>query len=166
MAGSKISHSELLRVLDYSPETGIFTWKISTSPRVKPNDVAGRKLKAGYRQIRVFGRLYLAHRLAWFYVRGLWPSSDLDHCDTNKDNNGIANLREANDSLNGANKVLAINNTSGAKGVRKRANNRWRASIEHRGKFISLGTYGSIEEARAAYLAGAQQIHGEFARAA
>lgn len=162
---AKITHSELLRVLDYNPETGRFTWKFTITGTAKAGSVAGRMLLAGYRQIRVFGRLYLAHRLAWFYVYGVWPETDLDHRDRDKDNNGISNLREANDSLNGANKGLAANNTSGAKGVRKRANNRWRASVEHGGKFISLGTYGSREEASTAYLAGAQRIYGEFARA-
>jgi hypothetical protein len=90
----------------------------------------------------------------------------VDHHDTNKLNNAFLNLRPANDVLNGANKRAPITNTSGAKGVRRRANNRWRASVEHEGKFISLGTYGSREEASAAYLAGAQKIFGDFARAA
>ena len=164
MAG-KITHSELLRVLDYSPKTGIFTWKIQASQRALVGRSAGRA-SGEYWAIKYCGRSYLAHRLAWFYVHGTWPGSDLDHRDTDKKNNRIANLRMANDSLNGANKRLAANNTSGAKGVRARANNRWRASIEHHGKFVSLGTYGSREEASAAYLAGAQQLYGDFARAA
>lgn len=166
MAVDNLSHSELLRVLDYNRETGRFTWKINASSRAKIGFIAGRLLPAGYRQIRVFKRLYLAHRLAWFYVHGVWPAADLDHRDLNKDNNGIENLRETNPSLNGANKGLAANNTSGAKGVQRRRNNRWRASIEHRGEWISFGTFGSKEEASEAYLAGARAIHSEFARAA
>ena len=167
MAGKEmISHSELIRVLDYSPETGQFTWKIHASTRARIGDIAGRLNRAGYRQIRVDGRLYLAHRLAWFYVNGSWPSTDLDHRDLDKDNNRLSNLRETDDSLNGANKAPPVTNTSGAKGVQRRPNNRWRASIEHRGRWISFGTYGSKEEASEAYLAGARAIHGEFARAA
>jgi hypothetical protein len=165
MAKRLISHAELLRALDYSPETGVFTWKIQASTRALVGSVAGSAY-GDYWSVRYLSVNYLAHRLAWFYVNGEWPPSDLDHRDTDKRNNRISNLREADDSLNGANKRLAANNTSGAKGVRRRANNRWRASLEHGGKFISLGTYGSREEASAAYLAGAQKIFGDFARAA
>lgn len=162
----RISHSELLRVLDYSPETGQFIWKIQASAKAKIGWIAGAIVSNGYLSIRYRGRQYLAHRLAWFFVNGEWPPTDLDHRDTDKRNNRISNLRQTNPSLNGANKTIAANNTSGAKGVRLRANNRWRASIEHGGKFISLGTYGSREEASEAYLAGAKKLHGEFARAA
>ena len=127
---------------------------------------AGRLIGTGYRAIKYRERSYLAHRLAWFYVNGEWPETDLDHRDTDKQNNRIINLRPTNDSLNGANKIIAINNTSGAKGVQKRKNNRWRASVEHYGKWISLGTYGSREEASEAYLAGARELFGDFARVA
>jgi hypothetical protein len=167
MAGKmNLPHSKLLGLLDYNPEIGQFRWKFTITGTAKAGSIAGRCLPSGYRQIRVSGHQYLAHRLAWFYVNGCWPKSELDHRDGDRDNNRINNLREANASLNGANKGIPANNTSGAKGVRKRANNRWRASLEHHGKFISLGTYGSMEEASAAYFEGAQKIFGEFARVA
>lgn len=166
MSKTLISHSELLRVLDYRPETGVFTWKIQASPRALVGSIAGTPISLGYWSIKYCGQAYLAHRLAWFYVNGEWPATDLDHRDLDRQNNKISNLRETNDALNGANKGLAANNTSGAKGVRRRPNNRWQAIIEHYGKTICLGTYGSREEARAAYLVGAQQVYGEFARAA
>src|SRR5687768_3593208 len=102
MAG-KITHSELLRVLDYEPETGVFRWKITASPRALAGAVAGH-VWGDYWGVKYKGIDYLAHRLAWFYVHGVWPEDDLDHHDTNKLNNAISNLRPANDALNGANK--------------------------------------------------------------
>lgn len=161
----KIAHGELLRILDYSHETGVFIWKILASSRAKPGQKAGAKVCGGYLSIKYKGESFLAHRLAWFYVNGEWPDGPLDHRDGIRTNNAIANLREADTSLNAANKRRQINNTSGAKGVQKRANNRWRASIEHGRKWISLGTYGSREEASAAYLEGARMLFGDFARA-
>lgn len=161
-----VPHSELLRLLDYDPETGIFRWKVAASGRVKPGGLAGSKCGNGYRKIRVKGVYYLVHRLAWFYVLGVWPSIRLDHKDTDKANNRFGNLREATVSQNAANKGLSSINTTGFKGIRERANNRWRAAIEHQGEEISLGTYGSKEEAHAAYYEAAQQLFGDFARAA
>jgi len=128
--------------------------------------IAGNLSRNGYRRIKVLGVECLAHRLAWFYVLGVWPSQKLDHKDGDKINNRFANLREATVSQNAANKRLSSNNTTGFKGIRARANNRWRAAIEHQGQHISLGTYGSKEEAHAAYYEAAQRLFGEFARAA
>lgn len=161
-----ISHSELLRLLDYNPETGIFRWKVTASGRAKAGNVAGSIGGNGYRRIRIFGTEYLAHRLAWFYVKGDLPPSDLDHKDGSKINNRFSNLRVSTVSQNAANRRLPATNTTGFKGIRARANDRWRAAIEHNGKHISLGTYGSKEEAHAAYCEAAQRLFGEFARAA
>lgn len=162
----RISHSELLRILAYSPETGQFTWKIQASPKAKIGQIAGSVVALGYLSVKYRGIGYLAHRLAWFYVNGEWPQTDLDHHDLDKRNNKISNLREATVSQNAANRRLSSNNTTGFKGIRARANNRWRAAIEHHGKHISLGTYGSKEQAHAAYCAAAHRLFGEFARAA
>ncbi len=41
MSKDKISHEELLRVLDYSPETGAFTWKVQASTRALIGGEAG-----------------------------------------------------------------------------------------------------------------------------
>jgi len=55
---------------------------------------AGTVLATGYRVIRVDGYRYLAHRLAWFYVYGAWPVSEIDHINLLKDDNRISNLRD------------------------------------------------------------------------
>ena len=166
MAKKNISHERLLASLDYNPETGVFTWKINASSRAKIGWVAGRTLGAGYRQIKLGDKAYLEHRLAWFYIYGAWPAADIDHKDADKRNNRIANLRPANDAQNAANKPLLKTNTTGFKGIQARPNGRWRASMEAGGKWFSLGTYGSKEEASAAYLGALQSIHGDYVRAA
>jgi hypothetical protein len=161
-----ISHSDLLRLLNYEPATGIFTWKVQRSNRVKAGSIAGRvQKKTGYREIKVLERQYLALRLAWFYVHGIWPLSALDHQDGDKLNNRIKNLRVATVSQNAANKKLQVNSTTGFKGVRA-SKYGWRASIEHNGEYHGLGTFSSKEAAHAAYCLAAERLFGEFARAA
>lgn len=153
-------------MLDYNPLTGRFTWKVSVSARATAGSPAGSLHRNGYWRIKVAGVEYLAHRLAWFYVHGVWPALGLDHKYGDKANNRIADLRPATVSQNAANKGLPATNTTGLKGIRARKNNRWRAAIERDGECISLGTYGSKEDAHAAYCAAAERLFGEFARAA
>jgi hypothetical protein len=150
----------LLQLVDYDPETGIFTRggaKVGTGSGPPSNR---------YCQLKVAGSRYLAHRLAWFYVHGIWPEHGIDHKDNNRLNNRISNLRLASASQNAANKRRPATNTTGFKGVRAKPNNRWRSEIQHNGKSISLGTYATKEEAHAAYCSAAQRLFGEFARAA
>ena len=144
--------AEYLRsVLHYEPETGIFTRKVSTSPRIKVGDAAGCPDGRGYLQIKVQSRKHLAHRLAWLYVYGEWPKLDIDHINRNRSDNRIANLREATCKQNHQNRSRPSNNTSGHPGVvwHKRGS-KWVASIGHNYKDIYLGCFATIEEAIAA----------------
>ena len=163
-----ISVSELRRVLDYDPATGIFRWKIIVGNNVSrhyPGEVAGapRNLN-GYVQIGVNRTRYYAHRLAWFYIHGRWPVN-IDHRDRNKQNNSIGNLREASVSQNGGNRGAQKNSKLGLKGVRKRirGTNRYEARITKDGAHILIGYFPTAEQAHAAYLKAANQYYGEFA---
>ena len=135
-------------------------WKIWNGRH--PGAVAGR-VNNGYREIGIKNIRYLAHRLAWLYVHGEWPQHQIDHIDGDKLNNLIANLRLATNSQNGANRGAPADNTSGYKGV-SRAKQRWRAVISVKGRYRHLGTFGTAEEAYAAYCKAARELHGEFAR--
>lgn len=121
--------------------------------------------------ISVDYQIYRGHLLAWLYMAGEWPKSFIDHKDLNKHNNAWDNLREATKSQNMANVGLIKSNKSGLKGVsRYRAGEAygksWQASIGKDGKSKHLGHFATKEEAHAAYVAAAQNIFGEFARAA
>lgn len=149
-------------LLDYDPETGVFVYR---APRrgIKVGDIAGCPNKAGYLRIFVDGVSYYAHRLAWLHVHGEWPPGDLDHEDTIKDHNWIGNLRPASQSQNNANKPRPANNTSGFKGV-SRQHGKWRARVGKSSQSIHLGLHATPELARAAYVAAAQRLFGQFAR--
>lgn len=59
----------LRRVLNYNPDTGLLTWRESRG-RVAAGQVAGSLRKRdGVVRVRVNGRFYGAHRLAWLWVK-------------------------------------------------------------------------------------------------
>ena len=86
--------SRLKELLSYNPDTGNFTWLVSRG-KAKKNDIAGHLEHTGYISIRIHGKAYLAHRLAWFYVFGGFPDSDLDHVNGVRTDNSMNNLRIA-----------------------------------------------------------------------
>ena len=141
--------AEYLRsILHYDQETGIFTWKVRTARRVKVGDVAGRQHGGGYLRIKVQSRDYLAHRLAWLYMNGEWPTDQIDHINRVKTDNRISNLREVTNKQNHQNAGKSSNNTSGHPGVcwHKR-DFKWIAKIMHNQKSINLGYFTNIEDA-------------------
>ena len=58
-------------------EDGVLRWRVPTSRNRQPGDKAGTVSNDGYRAVKFKGRDYRAHRLAWFMVKGEWPSGDL-----------------------------------------------------------------------------------------
>jgi hypothetical protein len=140
-----IKHERLLELLSYNPDTGIFTWKVDRKRLAKANSIAGSVNGSGYRQISVDGKLYLAHRLAWFYCFQEWPEHIIDHINGIKDDNRLDNLQDIsqNKNVRKANKKLS---TSGYRNVRK-VYNRYQAAIKIAGKTIHIGMYDTGEEA-------------------
>jgi HNH endonuclease len=166
---AKLTADRLRQLLSYDPETGIFRWRVQPNSRVPVGAVAGCVESSGYRRIRIDGRLYLAHRLAWLYVHGECPAGEIDHINGVKDDNRIVNLRPATDAQNRWNIDRHKNNKSGFKGVARdsrRLARPWKAGITVNGRRIRLGQFRTAEEASAAYEAAAREHHGPFAREA
>lgn len=159
-----ITQEQLKQILNYDPETGIFTWKISPRRAVHPGTVAGSENGHGYRQIFYRGKTYLSHRLAWLYVHGSLPPSDIDHVDGNGLNNAITNLRLCTKTQNMGNRKPNKNNTSGYKGVSwDKRKKKFRAQIRQSGKCKFLGYFDTIEQAAEAYNQAAVVYFGSFA---
>lgn len=152
------TRERLKELLDYNPETGVFTW-------VNAGKIAGSPCGFGYRAIRCLGGRYYSHRLAWFYVRGAWPKNQIDHINGNKSDNRIANLREATHKENLWNSAKHKDNKSGLKGVSLHAQSgRWQTQIYINGRSRFLGLHDSPAAAHKAYCDAANQLHGKFAR--
>lgn len=163
-------------ILDYYPETGVFTWrerppehfKTVQSSRRRNARFAGKTAGCICDDtviIGIDGRLYRAHRLAWLYMTGEWPGEQIDHRDVTQSNNSLGNLREASNSENQRNRCLQRNNTSGLKGVSWHVHVRkWSSRITINKKRIHLGYFDIKHDAAAAYAKAAREHHGEFAR--
>ena len=153
--------------LDYNPTTGVFCW-IRASGRRMAKSVgvqAGSIDTYGYLQIRLFRQQMLAHRLAWYYMMGIWPEHEIDHKDGNTINNKWENLRASNRPQQMQNARRRHDNKSGFKGVYedRRLERPWCANISANGRRIALGRYYTPEEAGEAYAKAALLYHGEFA---
>lgn len=162
-----ITQDRVKEVLDYNPNTGLFTWRQRLAPRGPVGSVAGCKDKhRGNRVfIRIDGVLYLAHRLAWLYIFG-WMPDTIDHINGDPSNNSIANLRVASQMQNVWNSNVRSDNTSGIKGVRFDASRgKWSARLKVNGKFVLLKRFDNKEEAVFAYESTSAKYHSEFKRA-
>lgn len=158
-----ITQERLKAILSYDPLTGIFTYRINRS-NIKAGAIAGSPNDGGYTLISIDNRHYRAHRLAWLYMTGEWPKEDVDHENTDPDDNRWENLREATDAQNLQNIGVPKHNTSGSKGASWREDRqKWRGSICSNSKWRHLGYFDTKEEAHAAYCKAARELNGEFA---
>lgn len=98
------------------------------------------------------------------FITGVPQGVHIDHIDGNGLNNTEANLRIATPKQNVANTRLAVNNTSGFKGVMVRKKSGvYVAGTVRSGKRVNLGTYQTAEEAARVYDAYVRLSAGEFA---
>lgn len=143
-----LTQKRLKELLSYNPETGDFINKVFRGLRAMPGEMAGNVSSGGYIDITIDKRKYKAHRLAWFYTYGVWPTNNIDHINRVKIDNRISNLRDVTQVQNGQNKTKHKNNTSGHTGVvwHKREQ-QWRARIRLNGKDIYLGGFPDIQSA-------------------
>ena len=151
MSQAKDLLAEMKRLMVYDSATGEFTRKINSSARARAGMTPGYIAPNGYRMITLFGKMHLAHRLAWLYVYGDMPPGSLDHINRKRADNRISNLRTATTKENSENQTLSEANTSGVKGVTWcKSNSKWLAQIQHNKVNMYLGYYYNINEAKAA----------------
>jgi hypothetical protein len=151
----------LRQLLDYDPDTGIFTWAVDRS-NVKAGTQTGRIAVNGYIIIRICGKARLAHRLAWmhFYQEDAPPL--IDHINGNKTHNSIHNLRSGTKVTNGQNRrrAQANNMSSGLLGVSFIPHvKKFTAYIDKDGTRTYLGWFEDKNEAHAAYLEEKRRVH-------
>jgi len=161
-----MTQDEALAIWEY--RDGHLYWRENRGKKMKAGDKAGRvycfRQGLQYRQLKVGGKTYLAHRIIFLMHHGYLPEQ-IDHIDGNGLNNDIENLRAANHGQNQHNKGTQKNNTSGFKGVSwDNRTQKWQAQIKLDGKAHHLGRFDTLEAAHEAYKAAATKLHKEFAR--
>jgi len=162
-----LTQARLKQLLRYDADTGLFTWIAHQRRPDLIGTIAGSPQGQGYICINVDNRKHKAHRLAWLYVNGAWPSVHIDHRNRVKDDNRIENLREATKAQNERNKGLRSVNTSGVTGVYwSIAAQKWQAYIRVDGRMKYLGVFADKEEAINARRTAELSNFGEFASAA
>lgn len=160
-----LTADRLRDILDYSPTTGVFTWKAGGAGTGGPGSVAGCVNDKGYVTIKLLGRTRNAHRLAWLYVYGKFPNDQIDHLNGIRNDNRILNLREATQSQNNCNLRLARSDSNtGLLGAHwHKRTKKFAAQIQVKGKKEHLGYFNTAEEAHQAYLAAKRELHSHCA---
>ncbi|RYM55654.1 HNH endonuclease [Serratia proteamaculans] len=159
---SLLTQDFLQSILDYDPDTGVFSWTENSRGKRRKSH-AGSIKNDGYVAIGIRGKYYKAHRLAWLYVHGAWPEDAIDHINRDRSDNRVSNLRECSLVDNQMNRSAQIG-SSARKGVSfDRKSGKWTSGIRLHGKYIYLGRYETEEEAHAVYCLAAWRFFGEFA---
>ena len=176
-----ITQEYLKKRLYYNPETGEFIWRERKAVnggvahlKIWNIRYAGKEAGAifvnpknttGYRNIGIDYKSYPAHRLAYLYMVGEFPTHLIDHIDRNGLNNKWDNLRPATPSQNCANFIPPKNNTSGYKGVSfVKASGKYHAYVTVNRKRKNLGLHTTAKEAAIVVNKANREIFGEFAR--
>lgn len=156
---SVLDQANLKQHLQYDQETGVFIRLQCKAGQIKPGSIAGKVGNRGYLQIKLLGKMYQAHRLAWLYCYGRFPDDLIDHIDHDTLNNRIDNLREVNANGNMHNYIKPnSNNKLGYLGV-SACGNKLQAEIKTYGKRKYLGSFNTPEEAHAAYVVAKRELH-------
>lgn len=156
----ELTSERLRELIDYNPETGVFVWRVSCRG-TKAGDVAGASGTEGRRHITIGYARYKAHRLAWLYVCGCFPTKLIDHINGDPTDNRINNLRESTASENQTNQREAHSrNKTGLLGAQwNKGKQKFKSRITIGGKEIFLGYYATAELAHAAYMAKKREVH-------
>lgn len=127
--------SKINKAFRYDSETGDIYWEIACGIHHSVGAVAGCLDAKGYVIVRLDGKGYKAHRLAWLLYYGKWPSNSLDHINGIKNDNRISNLREASSQQNAQNRKVCNDSATGIKGLyRNPKSNGWRACVARGGQ--------------------------------
>lgn len=152
-----LTADELRRILHYDLLTGKWTW-INPHPQSKMRcgDEAGRITSHGRRQIRINSGFYYSARLAYLYMTGEWPKSQMDHINRIKNDDRWENLRPATQRQNSCNRAWA-ERSGDLRGIRKHGN-KFRVDIGS----TYLGLHDTLERATTIRDQALHEFYGQF----
>jgi len=147
-----MNSEQVLAMLNYEKETGLFRWKIKAG-RQAIGSVAGSKHSHGYISISINKKRYFAHRLAFLCMTGRFPENVVDHINGIKDDNRWCNLIACTQSKNMENrKCHQINSKTKLIGSSKHKSGKFIAQITRNKVHKYIGIYETAEQAHKAYM--------------
>lgn len=176
-----VNEVQLRELFDYDPASGVLTWrkrgehwfKSQRDCQAWNTRYAGKPAnyihKLGYVVVRLFGRAYKGHRVAYAIHYGRWPTLQIDHINGVKTDNRIANLREVDNQTNARNTKIHRHNTSGFSGIYwHKRDRKWIARIGTTKAGSFIGAFKNLDDAIAARKAAEKQygFHPNHGRAA
>lgn len=94
-----------------------FQYKDGVIERTDRKNSNGCLDKDGYLKLKIKGRKFSAHRVAWLLCYGDFPKSEIDHINRIRTDNRIENLRESNRKQQAENTTRKPNKKTGVVGV-------------------------------------------------
>jgi hypothetical protein len=164
-----ITKDELLKTLTVDMDNGKFYWLTASKYH---SDLTGNeagcpsKHHSGklYWHIKINGRRYKRGHLMHLVVTGRFPAPCLDHINGDSLDDRPSNIREATITQNAWNHKKRSKKTKLPMGVRRSNGcDRFQARITVNKNKISLGCFGTPEEARDMYINSRKKFYGEFA---
>lgn len=153
------------QLFSYDPFDGVLRWK-ARRKGIRVGWVAGNMDCRGYVSVIVDRKHYMAHRIIWLMVTGVWPEKNIDHINNQPADNRWSNLRQASVTENHGNRRTRRDSSCGYKGVIfDKRRKKYVARICRNYKTIHLGQFDTPQDAHAAYVDAAKRVFGQFARA-
>jgi len=160
MRMAKLDIDMVRRLLNYNPDTGVFTWRprgrgVCKNERGRnifnslyAGKEAGSLSGTGHLTIGINRTQYLAHRIAWMWMTGKFPDYQIDHINGVPTDNRWCNLRDVKPAENMRNQSVRLDNKSGVGGVWfSLGHKKWMAYGSKDGKKIHLGITPDFFEA-------------------
>lgn len=121
-----MTQDELRSLLSYEPLTGVFTW-LKCGRSFRNGSRAGTQ-DDRYRFIRIGGKDYSEHRLAFIYMTGAYPAM-IDHINRDVFDNRWANIKSTDSSGNHKNVSIRSDNQTGIAGIYLSKHGYWLAHV-------------------------------------
>lgn len=132
-------------------------WNVDYNITVDRND-DGKGYAKTWATSNKVQREYRVHHIFWFLYHGEWPKHQIDHRDTNKQNNTKYNLRYANSTIQQLNKKRKLDLPPGVTYHKK--GNAYSSEITFQRKRRYLGRYTTAEAAHAVYKEEYKKCYG------
>lgn len=148
--------------IGYDEETGCFISLVDRG-RARKGMVLGSKTANGYLSICFNGKVYLCHRLAFYFKQGVIPNSDVDHINGCRSDNRWCNLRIATRQQNMFNRSGNLNKEL-PRNVYFHKSGKFRVKMKIDGETRHFGYFDSLEAASEKANEVRKEYHKEYAK--